>query len=68
MFCSIFVPTEGNVDIDAGDGVRGDHLGPQKSQKITKDPSYDNCSHFWDIFPKISKNLKKSLKKSQKQI
>ena len=39
LFFSIFFPSEGNFDIDAGD-----HLGPPKSQKIeniSKNPSYE---------------------------
>ena len=34
------------------DGDRGDHLGPQISNKTQTNPSYENCSHFWDIFHK----------------
>ena len=58
---SIFVPPEGNFDIDAGDGGGGDHLGPKipsNHKKPQTNLSYENCSHFCDcsIF-----YLKKSL-------
>ena len=41
LFVSIFLPLEGNFDIDAGDGDGGeggwgDHLGPYKFQKIVR--------------------------------
>ena len=52
-FFSIF-PPEGNFDIDARDG--GDHLGPPKFPTKSKNYSYENCSHFWDIFRKMFKH------------
>ena len=51
---SIFSP-EGNFDIDAGDGGGGPFRTPQISPNLQisqKNNSYENCSHFWDIFPK----------------
>ena len=62
-FVSIFVPPEGNFDIDAGDGDGGgDHLGSQNQTKSRNNISYKNCSHFWDIFQKMSKMWNHTLK------
>ena len=45
-----------NFDIDAGDGAGvGGNVG-LKLPKSHKNNSYENCLHFWDIAPKISKN------------
>ena len=62
-FFTIFVPLlpEGNFDIDAGDGDRGDHLGPPKSQNISKNLtniSYEiiHTSGHLHIYRKIQRN------------
>ena len=35
--------------------------GTTNPPKYQKNSSYDNCSHFWDIFDVFSKNVKKYL-------
>ena len=70
MFVLYLIPLEGNFDIDAGDGMGGgEHIepqNPQKSKKITKNSSYENCSHFWDIFQKVYKHIFKQSSYIQK--
>ena len=53
LFCNT-VPPGGNFDIDAGDGGGGKTF---RTPNILQNPksSYENCSHFWDIFRKCRK-------------
>ena len=57
IFVSTFFTRKGTLTLTPGRG-RG-HLGHEFPQikKSPKNPSYENCSHFWDIFPKMFKNL-----------
>ena len=53
--CSILAPPEGNFDIDAGDGGGlggGDHLGPQKSQKILRTRMFHTSGTLFQNIPK----------------
>ena len=63
---SIFFPWKGALTLTPGMGVGGSggHLGPPKSPKISqhhkksqKNSSYENCSHFWDIFQKLKNKI-----------